>query len=566
MLSVTATWGIILLYSYITGMVILSLIYKNKPGIDSCIWTGTVALTLYAQIFSLFYRLGAIAFFTLSLLIAILFIYSLIKCKAIYHVHIEQIKKASPVQWFIICVTVIAMMSWTNTSPELMDTYLYHNQAIQWLERYGIVKGLGNLHCRFAYNSAFLPLQALFSFRGITGQSLHSLNGFYCTFMLIYCCITHGLITHRQIGLSDHLRLALTGYICYAGPYISSPGTDTLALVLFLYICIKWNETDDSSPDRYAWLCMLALFDITLKLSAAACVLLIIYPIFVYIKSKKPYGIIKHAIIGVFISVPWLARNVMISGYLIYPYAQIDLFDPDWKIPASVVISDSREIQGFARGYTDISRSHIHIWEWFPAKWFAAYTGWFDRFCMISGIIAFIALLFFLIRTLIKKEPKPELHVFYAMILLSFYMWFTNAPSIRFGVVSCFALFAIWTDILQNSKTKGAICGGRIFLWAAYTYTALMLMHVMGNWTKLPEQPLYMQQDYKQVETRAEQYSGFTVWYPANDVGMCGCHVFPSVPYPEIVERAEMRGDDISDGFRVKNEYRYKEFDMSGHE
>ena len=64
------------------------------------------------------------------------------------------------------------------TMPEVYDTALYHNQAIQWIEESGVVKGLGNLHNRLAYNSSFFALQALFNWASVCGQSLHGMNSF----------------------------------------------------------------------------------------------------------------------------------------------------------------------------------------------------------------------------------------------------------------------------------------------------------------------------------------------------------------------------------------------------
>ena len=40
------------------------------------------------------------------------------------------------------------------------DTGLYHAQAIRWIEEYGVVPGLANLHSRFGYNSASFALSA----------------------------------------------------------------------------------------------------------------------------------------------------------------------------------------------------------------------------------------------------------------------------------------------------------------------------------------------------------------------------------------------------------------------
>ena len=58
------------------------------------------------------------------------------------------------------------------------DSDLYHAQSIRWLEEYGIVKGLGNIHVRFAYNSSFFALSALYSMKFLLKQSLHTVNGF----------------------------------------------------------------------------------------------------------------------------------------------------------------------------------------------------------------------------------------------------------------------------------------------------------------------------------------------------------------------------------------------------
>lgn len=74
------------------------------------------------------------------------------------------------------------------------DTTLYHIQAVHWIEEYGVMPGLGNLHNRFAYNSAFMPLQALFSLRWLIGNSLHTLNGFICCVFLVYARSSNHLI------------------------------------------------------------------------------------------------------------------------------------------------------------------------------------------------------------------------------------------------------------------------------------------------------------------------------------------------------------------------------------
>ena len=50
------------------------------------------------------------------------------------------------------------------------DTGLYHAQAIRWIEEYGVVPGLANLHSRFGYNSASFALSAFFSETWLIGR------------------------------------------------------------------------------------------------------------------------------------------------------------------------------------------------------------------------------------------------------------------------------------------------------------------------------------------------------------------------------------------------------------
>lgn len=62
------------------------------------------------------------------------------------------------------------------------DTGLYHAQAIRWIEEYGVVPGLANLHSRFGYNSASFALSAFFSETWLIGRPMHCVAGF------LRCC------------------------------------------------------------------------------------------------------------------------------------------------------------------------------------------------------------------------------------------------------------------------------------------------------------------------------------------------------------------------------------------
>ena len=163
---------------------------------------------------------------------------------------------------------------WTTREPWHYDTGLYHAQAIRWIEEYGVVPGLGNLQMRFAYNSAFMSLQALFSLGWLVGQSLHSLNGFFCFAALTWALTTirvRSTEERKAWQTSDWLKTAMVIYIVIARNSISSCGTDILSMLLLLYVGAKWCEAaerEEKSLNPWCFCCLLSVYALTVKLSA----------------------------------------------------------------------------------------------------------------------------------------------------------------------------------------------------------------------------------------------------------------------------------------------------------
>lgn len=114
-------------------------------------------------------------------------------------------------------------------------------------------------------------------------------------------------------------------------------------------------------------MCLLGVYAITVKLSAAMIILLIIIPVTELIKAKNWRKIIQYVLLGIVIVSPFLIRNVMISGYLIYPYPELDLFNVDWKMPKYTLLFDRNEINAWGWGLNDIYKYNASFSEWFPA-------------------------------------------------------------------------------------------------------------------------------------------------------------------------------------------------------
>ncbi len=495
MIEVLISWFVIFAASLLFGYCAILFIYKEEEkwllSLDVCIMCGLMILNVYAEIFSLFYKVGIMACFILFILGLMLLIILCLKERSqlqrLYKTVVGNLSGISCILYILGGLCILVTLLWTVLAPQHYDTALYHAQAVRWIEEYGVVPGLGNLHNRFAYNSAFMPLQALFSLRWLFDQSLHTLNGFLSCFLLIYAIATNNLIKRKKLLLSDFFKLAMIVYICINRKYISSLSSDILAMLLVIYIFAKWSELLEKhvkSDLPYAFYCMMAMWAATVKLSTATGVLLAIYPIMLMIKRKEYKRIIVHLGVGGGIAIPWLIRNVIISGYLLYPYSKLDLFNVDWKMLPSVLDFDKMEIVVWGRNVKDVNLYQQYISEWIGG-WYREQS-WFEQVLPMCIVLAQIV------------EKKAAI-----------------------GRVICFLTLIP------------------------------MLCIYCSQITYFCQVSVVKQEDYREYASKEFLLGETKLWIP-QEGDQIGYNVFPSTPYGNILSIIELRGENVCEGFRVK--------------
>ena len=550
MISVVLSWIIILLPTYIIGYGVVHALNRNgqskTSSTDLYIAIGLCFLTVYAQVFSLFYKVGILACLVLGIITLLFLLYDLK----------QGLMKALKLRKDGINAIILVLLFWgtlatiyyTSLSPEHYDTALYHAQAIRWVEEYGVVKGLGNLHFRFAYNSAFIPLQALFSLKWLVNQSMHTVNGFVACGMLWYAIATDRFLTkEKTVQTSDFLKLAVIIYIVMNRSMLSSPSTDTMALLLVGYIFIKCMEfIENGIQDTNAWIILVILvaWGVTLKLSVVPMAMLVFYPVWLIYKDRKWLLEGSLLIAGILtVALPWMIRSVLISGYLIYPYSVIDLFQVDWKMPEAVLNYDKIEIMVWGRALKDTSLYNMKLWEWFPI-WFRSNSTIFN-IIFILAVVAMLVLLFYIARAVKLKE---NIRAFiYINAITGFAFWFATAPLMRYGLIYSFILVAL---------TVGAYSEGRAMKFVNGLFLMIMLPVMVLYLDVFYSQHLWVRQaDYEWRDNVEKEVDGVKVWIPANG-DQIGYAVFPSTPYEKMLSVIELRGDSVKDGFRIKEEWK----------
>lgn len=561
MISVVLSWIVILIAAYTFGSIMVKTVYRKYEEtlwhLDVYLVCGLMILNIYAEYFSIIYKVGILSCFVLSLMGLALLVCYRIWNRGKESCEVKKLREVSAYQWILIVFVGIATLAWTMMHPQHYDTSLYHFQAIKWIEEYGVVPGLGNLHNRFAYNSAFMALQALFSFSWLKEpHSMHTVNGFICCMFMCYALCTNNILKRKRVQLSDLLKLVMIIYICMYREYISSPSSDTFALLLILYICAKWNEfaewdVKDTMP--YALLGILCAYVVTLKLSAIACGILIIYPLVMLLKRKQWLQISGNLLAGFCVTLPWLIRNVLISGYLLYPYPQIDMFNVDWKMPVAVLTFDSREIMAYGRGLNNAALYETPFKVWFP-HWFSTNSGW--QTLIIAGLLSTLLVAGHLLYKIVRsKKIDIRKDLFYIYSIAGLLIWIFTAPLLRYGVIY---LFIPICELVMIVVVKTELAPNKLQTISEITAIVVLVPWLgvfAGKWEELKKDPWLWQIGYDWVQTeKIDLLDNVDIWFPIE--GDQGSYdVFPCVPYKNMVEKVELRGDDMSDGFRIKKEF-----------
>lgn len=549
MLSVILIWLYMLSTCYVTGFVCTKVISGKKTfqfkKRTSYIYVGVGAVTVYAQLFSIFWKVGLMANVILLLICGLCML--VFRKEILNDLHTFRLT-VSPVKIIVSTVLLLLFAYGTSTGIIHYDTGLYHAQSIRWIEEYGVVLGLGNLHSRLAYNSAAFSLSALYSMSFLGNQSYHCCAGFLAYLLALVCAEMFARNRERKPLLSDFARIIGIYYLMMIFDEMISPASDYFMVLLVFYIVIRWLElleSQESSYLPYAMLSLLCVTVLTIKLSGALILLLALKPAVMMIKEKKGKEIARFLGLGILTVIPFLIRNVMLSGWLVYPFTFIDLFSFDFKIPKGMADYDAKEIQVWGRGFSDVGRYGDPVTKWLP-EWAADLDG-SNKVFLTLALSGVILLIMFTAYGIIKKK-KDMLDFLHAAgtITVCFLFWLLSAPLIRYGCVFLWlSPILIWGYIylkISPHLDRFKIYLIVLFLFGMYKIFTFGMEVGQSATTKY----LICQKDYENFETQSYELHGYIFYYP-KEGDRTGYRDFPSSP---VKAEDIFRGETIEEGFK----------------
>lgn len=541
-----ASSSLISLFIYITYGYFVAKILKIPANFAEKALIGLVAANTVISIISLFFPINL---YVLILILAgglIFASYTVDDLKKLF----SSLKANKHVFYYSLPFILTAFIV-SLGPPRPYDTGLYHLQTIKWIEEFAVVPGLANLHGRFGFNPNIFTFYAATSLVDIFKQEIFSVNfTIYSILVLHFIKKVHSIF--KQDGITNILifNLIILIDIIFTTSNMSSPSPNFITAVLPFFILASTFKSkalnENNEFKNYIPILILCVYVLSVKLATIPLMLLTLFILFKFSSERR--NILWLPALLAFILTPWLARTIILTGWLIYPFPTIDLFNFDWKVPVSSVIKEKMHVTGWARnpGNLHLDAAQMRMSEWLPLWWNRIFIE--HKLLFAAAIVSPLIAVFRIRLTIIKSN-----YYAYTITCTSFLgvlFWLLLAPAIQFGepflVISAISPL-LFFDFNLNSY--------RVANYRLITILFVIVVIFQGLHAKkitrfdvkqiaCKPQKIKVPQD---VDFKTYTISGTGIFVPSSG-DRCYDHIVPCTPYPDST--LEIRHSSLQSGFR----------------
>ncbi|WP_158838114.1 LIC_10190 family membrane protein [Polaribacter sp. L3A8] len=421
MLLILINWIYIFISSLSFGFLLKKLFKIENQNFTIHHILGLFSITLFSWLYAFFFALDIVFYgIMVSVTIAGIWVFR----KEVQR-HFYQFKE----NWFSFSKTYklgiffigIVALAMSSVTPSIFDNESYYIQTIKWLNEYGFVKGLGNLHIFFAQTSSWHILQAAFSFPFLE-TSFNDLNGYFLVIFSFYCFqqLHHFKTSKKRNQLYIGSVLISLPFLIF---FINAPSPDLpvfLISQLLLFLFIKHYKKVDFS--NFIIILLLTIFLCVIKITT--CVLILL-PLILVIKNYKTLkeNLVKPIVFSIFVLALFLMKNVILTGYLLYPLEIIDVLNVDWKVPKELIYLF--KVGTYSAAFDYQALENLSTYQLFIA-WITSF-----KFNGIINIIFTTLLLSFPFLWYLKSKEK-SVFILYLIGVLHFVLAWIFSPQYRF--------------------------------------------------------------------------------------------------------------------------------------
>ncbi len=450
--------------------------------------------------------------------------------------------------------------------PAAFDTGYRDIQAVMWIDAYSIVPGLGNLFASLAYNHPTYLYNALLDFGMFSGRSVYIANG-----LLLLAYLALALQAGLQLWRNRHhsmmrwscifAMLTIPYIVQYTGGRsgITHFLTDTVVDLLGFLTVIYWLDfLQDWQPSAnrdyllFRLAVIVAVGSIVKHTYIVFGLAIVALTAFIWLRrgglavSKRQAASLAGGLclLAAAFALPWMARGVVTSGYIAYPFA-VGRVEMDWTIPAYQIEARQRLLATNTRQRGSDPEDVLGSWDWL-APWLSRLADNFFH-AALPAMISTIALLLLAAGKLGNRSGSKSALGMWALspLLIMLAFWFVSFPNPKYArwlfwsfAALCVLLAALeWRQISLQRRLLGAFAVCAIGL----LYTAYVIVR-LGNFP-LPAGPSDGFYIREQPQIRIfETESGLQLNVPHYD-GQCWDLPLPCTNTPNTRVYARVPGD-----------------------
>ena len=434
---------------------------------------GLFTITLLATVWAFFGPIN-ILFHIILMLLTVLFFYryktnfSIILQNARTEIHSFSL----PIK-VLLAVSCELALAQSAALPFIIDNESYYIQTIKWLNEYGFVKGLANLHLFLGQTSGWHITQSVYSFSFLYDR-FNDLNGFCLllgnlfAFQKLHAYFVKGNRLDLLFGL-----LPLTYVFLFQ--FVSSPSPDLPVFVFgFIVFSVFLENAVVPTKDGFILLTVIALFAVFIKITA---VILFFFPLVVLVKQYKAFkeALFTVSCLGTLVLLLFVLKNAMLTGYPLFPLPYFRINDIDYTVPSIIMdfFFSKSMMNSFYIPYEAFEGASLLE----LVKHYFLYNG-------LAGYIGIGSLLTLIVTpvVLLKKRAANSVWVIYfAFVCLAVLLCFSS-PQYRFYVYfTLFFWLLLLSYLLTNRKWIFGLCGLSLTVAGIVVFVPLSFGHLTTN-------------------------------------------------------------------------------------
>lgn len=439
MLLIIISWIYILFTTINLGFALDKIMrLKNRNFVITSI-LGLFSVTILASLWAVFDRIN-IEFQLFILLVNILLS---LKYKTeillVYTSFLHDLKILDKKLQFFLGILFLLIIAQCSSIPNIIDNESYYIQTIKWINEYGFVKGLANLHIFFGQVSGWHIAQSAFNFSFLY-KNLNDLSGFCLLLGNVFATVKL-----NEYFSNSNKNYLIIGLLPLANVYffqlISAPSPD---LPIYIFVLISFfyfiESLKNCSISTFNLISLLILFVLYIKISSFALVVIPIL-ILVFNLQKLSSKIVPIAITGLLVLLLFIVKNTIITGFPLYPTTYLQFGEFDYRLPKNVIsffFNDAQLKQFFITSLQFHSMTGLQI----AFKWL--FLPNIDGFFNLLTITLMVISPFFIYNYFNKKS----VWLIYLVAIFQMVLLLISSPQFRFfmhlTLFLSFLIFACW--------------------------------------------------------------------------------------------------------------------------